>query len=128
MRYCICGKAIQRRKEKGHREREYCSDACRQRANRERNKHKRTAEQSMEEAMIRIYDASYQEIHHETWQDDVERQERLIHGLLDENIFLHEVRDTLLGIIDRQEATLAEKDAEIVRLTFLLDAQSQKKR
>ncbi len=58
-----CGKALPHRKERGHREREYCSDACRQRANRARNKHKHNLDRIIKESDERIYNAIYQNVH-----------------------------------------------------------------
>lgn len=76
MRYCICGKAIPRPpkgpQERGHREREYCSDKCRQRASRQRNKHKHNIDRIKQEMDERLYNAVYQDVHRAIWQDELE--------------------------------------------------------
>ena len=78
MRYCPCGEVIPRRKERGHREREYCSNKCRQAAYRLRHKEKHDLSRIEREMNERICNAVYQNIHRETWQDELEqmKQER----------------------------------------------------
>ena len=135
MRYCVCGKAILRRGEKGHREREYCSDRCRQRACRARNKSKHDLDRLQKEASARYWTMIHQDVHRETWQDELEAQEKrineqsdLISDLIDEVNFYRDATENLLTSIDFLNEQLAEKEVEIVRLSMLLDAQSMKRK
>ena len=85
MRECLqCGKPLPRRKEKGHREREYCSDVCRKRASRARNKGKHVLDRILHETSERMWNAMYQDIHRESWQDDLEHKEELVKLLLEQ--------------------------------------------
>ena len=54
LRYCICGKVLLPSKQKGHREREYCSEAYHQRACWARNKQKRELDCIKQEADERL--------------------------------------------------------------------------
>jgi hypothetical protein len=78
--------------------------------------------------MERMWNASYQNIHRETWQDDLERKEQLMSSLLksleserlwraelEAQIQIHELEINLL------KDQLAEKEGEIARLTVLLE-------
>ncbi len=80
MQKCLqCGKLLPRAKEKGHREREYCSGVCRQRACRERNKWKHDLNRIIQAANERMWNAIVdQQVHREHGQDDLEQQEKLL--------------------------------------------------
>src|ERR1700692_1432281 len=80
-----CGKLLPPRKERGHREREYCNDLCRQRASRARNKGKHDLKRLQREAEERRWNAIEQDIHREDWQDRLELNTKIITGLLEEN-------------------------------------------
>jgi hypothetical protein len=123
-----CGKPLPPRKERGHRERDYCSDVCRQRAWRKRSKPERDLERARTEALRRMWDATEQHIHHETWQDDLASNEKLIKLLLDEIAELRRHSAILLRCIESLENDVADKEAEIVRLTILLETQAKRKR
>ncbi|MGH2481301.1 MAG: hypothetical protein ACRDHW_16735 [Ktedonobacteraceae bacterium] len=117
---------IHRRKERGHREREYYSDACRKRAYRARNKGKHDLSRIMQEASERFYLKLYQDVHRETWQDELEqlqkdraRRDDLLLGVLEDKSHLR----ASIAVLEEQ---LAEKDAEIVRLTTLLEGQAKR--
>jgi hypothetical protein len=127
MRYCICGESIPRRKEQGHREREYCSDRCRKRAWRARNKEKHNLERITREWKERFYNAVDQEIHRETWQDELEKQESLIHSLLLETKYLREMNNVQELVMQGLKEELAEKEAEIARLNTLLEYQAKRR-
>lgn len=134
MRECICGKVILRRKEKGHREREYCSDACRQRACRERNRSKRTIEQIKKRSEELWLEKIEQEFHREIWQDELQLNEQYIKKLEADNqalevelAFHREVTECERVQNRRLQDLLAEKEAEIARLTFLLEHPSKRK-
>ena len=136
MRECLqCGKPLPRTKEKGHREREYCSDVCRQRAWRQRNKWKHDLGRIIQASNERMWNAIDQHVHREHWQDELEQQEKLlelqdkrfiqIHKLLEES---EEENRILQAEIQWLKDQLAEKEAEIVRVATLLESQSNRKR
>jgi hypothetical protein len=97
MQECLrYGKLLPRAKEKGHRERKYCSDVCRQRACRERNKWKHDLNSILQAANKRMWNAIIdQQVNREYGQDDLEQQEKRlelqgkrfiqIHKLLEES-------------------------------------------
>lgn len=126
MRECICGKAIVRRKERGGREREYCCDKCRQQAYRERHKRKLSMRRAIHESSIRMIDKIDQEIRRESWQDDLERKDQIIQGLLKDLDYNNDLYKLQESIIDGLEHRLANAEAEIVRLNTLLDSQSKR--
>ena len=71
MRTCAyCARPLARRKERGHREREYCSDTCRQRASRQRNKDKHDLARIWQQAEERMANSIAQDIQREGWQDE----------------------------------------------------------
>lgn len=128
MRECLeCGKGIPFRKERGHREREYCSDKCRQRACRARKKPRRSLDQIIAEAHARMWDKVEQDFRRETWQDDLkaaqEREEMIYRWWKEES----DENDRLQARIELLEYLLAEKDAEITRLNYLLESQARRK-
>jgi hypothetical protein len=127
MRYCICGKVILRQTEKGHREREYCSDACRQRACRARNKEKHALSRIRKEAEERMWNALDQTIHRESWQDELEQQKQLIMHLLEELTFREEINTALVQHVESLENRLAEKEGEIAYWKTVLERQSKKR-
>ncbi|GCE32194.1 hypothetical protein KDA_76780 [Dictyobacter alpinus] len=141
MRYCVCGKVIARRKGHGGREREYCSDRCRQQACRARHKDDRTAEKRQQRIDEIIYTTVFQDVHKTTWQVELELQAWLITNQQEQIEKLTEQLDAThheidifkleLGIERSQQSRLkdhlADKEAEIVRLTALLDFQSRRK-
>jgi hypothetical protein len=139
MRYCICGKPIvyrsRQEKERGHREREYCSDRCRQRACRERNKGKHDLDRIRREAQERWWLSIEQSVRPDMRQIELDLKNKMLEM---QNMFLNSA-DTriehieLLNRIQQMEIAdlkdqLAEKEAEIVRLNILLEAQTKKKR
>jgi hypothetical protein len=127
MRYCICGKAIPRRKQKGGREKEYCCDNCRQRACRERNKDKHDLERIEREAQERFWTKIDQDIHRETWQDELKKQEEYINSCHRYELFLHEQNNILREYIKVLEEQLADKEAEIARLNILLESSTKRR-
>lgn len=130
----VCGKVLPRKEEKGHREREYCSSACRRRAYRKRNRWRYNLTRARQEARVRMINSIDQDIHRETWQDELERankrleqQEEEIAYLQNENDYLQlqlQMRDDWIDALTNQ---IAEKEAEIVRLIMLLDQQSKRR-
>src|SRR5690242_219702 len=100
MRYCICGATIPRRQKKGGREKEYCSDKCRQRACRQRNKVKHNLDRARREAEERMWSRIEQNVHRETWQDDLEKQGRLIKSLLQDLEYTNQENDALRVDLD----------------------------
>jgi len=127
MYYCICGQPLPPRAKGGHREREYCSDKCRQRACRQRNKGKHDLDRINREMSERIANAVYQNIHRESWQDELERKESLIASLLQDLKYTHNMNEILQIDNDLLREQLADQAEEITRLTLLLDAQSKKR-
>lgn len=136
MRACLqCGKVLPRHQEKGHREREYCSAVCRQRAWRARNQDKHNFDRIMQQAQERFVNAAYQEAHSETWQHELKLNEMII-GALHMQIELQEGRISLLEgdlesaeldkrllslEVERLKDQLAEAEVEIARLNALLN-------
>lgn len=134
MRYCICGKVILRRNERGHREREYCSDTCRQRACRIRNKHKHDLDRISHEAMEREWNAIEQHIHRESWQDDLERSRQLLlysHQELEQERIATEIAEARNKLFELElsllREQLANKEAEITHLKVLLGNQVKRR-
>jgi hypothetical protein len=129
MRECLgCGKPLPRRKERGHREREYCSDLCRQQAWRARNKDKHNLDRMMRESQERFWTKVHQEIHRETWQDELEHDDKLIKGLLEDLQFLEAQNKLQQLVIESLENKITENEAEIVYLKTLLEGQSKQRR
>jgi hypothetical protein len=112
----------------------YFSDACRQRACRTRNKGQHDLARIIREAHERFYLKLDQDVHRETWQDDLEEAHKRLTAY--EKDHAHR-DDLLLGVLEDQrhlreyiaslEEQLAEKEAEIIRLTMLLEGPSKKK-
>jgi hypothetical protein len=127
MRYCFCGKPIPRRKKKGGREKEYCCDAHRQQACRARNKDKHDLDRIRREADERFWNKIYQDVHRENWQDRLEEQDKYISQSHKYEIFLQEQNNVLREYIKTLEKQLADKEAEIVRLTVLLEGPKRKR-
>lgn len=135
MRYCVCGQAIPRRSERGHREREYCSDRCRQRAWRARHKDRHKRERIIQAAFERGWNAIEQDVHREGWQDERQTLRAEIKRLeihRDINEFGDDLLKFKADLCQAENAVLksqlADKEAEIVRLTTLLEAQSKRPR
>jgi chromosome segregation ATPase len=123
-----CGKLLPPRK-KGYREREYCSDVCRQRASRKRNKWKHDLDRIQREANERHWNALDQSIHRETWQDELKRLDELnsLYGKRIQDLISR--NNALERYIESLEEQLADKEAEIVRLNVLLNpARSRRSR
>ena len=128
MRECLqCGKPLPRRIEAGHRERQYCSDRCRQRACRARNKEKHNLNRIIHEASERLWSAVEQQVRRESWQDDLERKDKLLRQAHQELAYLEEQNSLLQQQIVFLENLLADKEAEIVRLNTLLEGQAKRK-
>lgn len=123
-----CGKVIPHRREKGHREREYCSDLCRKRAWRTRNKSKHRIDRIVQDAQERMWNKIDQDIHRETWQDDIEKLEKERGVMRQENNYLWRCKEQLEQQLQFTQDLLADKEAEIVRLTVLLEGQAKRKR
>ncbi len=136
MKECLsCGKPIPRRREKGHREREYCSNICRQRAYRQRNRWKHNLDRIRKEAKERMWNALEQTSHRETWQDELEQSEKQreqsekqLEKQHDWIEYLTNFNEQLQWEEIKLRNRLADKEAEIVRLTILLEGQAKKKR
>ena len=75
----------------------------------------------------RIANAVYQNIHRESWQDELERKESLIASLLQDLKYTHNMNEILQIDNDLLREQLADQAEEITRLTLLLDAQSKKR-
>lgn len=130
---CGCGRRIPYQKRP--REKIYSSDACRQRACRKRKKDRHDLARIMREADERFYLKLYQDIHRESWQDELEllrqqhaadekekaRRDDFVSGILEDQALLREY-------ITMLEKDLAEKEAEIVRLNMLLEGLKKKSR
>ena len=133
MRKCICGKAIARRKQRGGREREYCCDAHRQQAYRERHKGQLSLRRALHESHIRMIDSLDQDYHRETWQDELRDKDHKIDQLTwqleplerDLNI-CHLDIELLRKDKDLLQRLLEHAEVEIIRLNTLLDSQSKK--
>ena len=134
MRYCFCGKPIPRRQKRGGREKEYCCDAHQQQACRARNKGEHDLERIKKEADERLWNKAYQDVHRETWQNELEEKESYI-GLLTTYQKLLQVRNEELQIqnnmlreyVDILEGKLADRKAEIVRLNVLLEGPKKRR-
>lgn len=112
---CGCGRFISYHKTP--RQRLYYSNACRKKASRARNKERYTQErleQEQREASIRYWSKIDQEIHRETWQDELKGWRNLYGWAEEDNRHLRDYIDVL-------ENQLAERDAEILRLNILLE-------
>jgi len=81
---------------------------------------------ALHEHSIRTIDKWDQEIHHESWQDELESRQRTIEILLDDLSFHDKTIDDLRFHVGVLESHLADAKAEIVRLNALLDSQSKK--
>ncbi len=136
MRACShCGKALVRRQERGHREREYCSDKCRQAAWRAKHKDWHKLKRILDASFERQCNAIEQNVHRESWQDDLELRDKLIEwkekeieGIkweLDAAILHKTLLQEEVKILKDQ---LADKETEIVRLQTLLNGQANRKR
>ena len=136
MRECVaCGMGLPIRRERGHREREYCSERCRQRACRERNAARRERDQLKRKADERAWNELQRELdcigypprawQVELWLKDVqlEQMKKRIQG-----------QDELIEMLKESRSDawlwnlLAEKEAEIVRLQTLLESTARKRR
>lgn len=131
---CGCGRIIQGRK-KTPRERIYYSPACRQRASRARNKDTHDRERIMQAAFERQWNAIEQDVRRESWQDALAFQEHLVIRREKEIKALElelEMAKLKTALLEEEmkliKDDLAEKDAEIIRLTTLLNAPSRKTR
>jgi len=133
--YCCveCGVRLPPRAKGGHREREYCSSRCRQRAYRKQKKERLQLEQ--------LIGGSYAIPTSDTHETrDRWRFERA--GLLQrcklleaerntaqaEATFLQHRNDSLEENLRGMHVLLESKEEEIIRLTVLLDSQSKRKR
>ena len=134
---CGCGRIIPYQKRP--REKLYYSSTCRQRASRARNKDKHNIERIVRASTERFYLKVYQDVHRETWQDELEEaQKRLAayekdwinRGAEEDQFTLGVLADlsNLKKYIHILEDQLAEKEAEIVRLNTLLEGQAKRKR
>jgi hypothetical protein len=69
-----CGKVLPPPKQKTPREREYCNDLCRKRANREKHAWKHNLN-TLKRMRADMYE---QEYHRETWMDEIEEKNGII--------------------------------------------------
>lgn len=132
---CGCGRFIPRRKERGHREREYYSDACRKRAWRARNKQKHDLDRIKREAEERMWNAIDQAVRRESWQDELALKDGMLdlmgkfQDMAEEKLKRAELDNQMLELeVTVLREQLAEKEAEIVRLTVLLEGSKKKSR
>lgn len=119
----------------GHRPREYCAPACRQRAWRAKNKDKHTTKARLDQMYRRHWWRLEQErideermLNRETWKR--ERREMLLKmkDLEDDRDYYNKrFREQLRENLEL-EVKLDEKDEEIARLQYLLDEGSKRKR
>lgn len=116
MRYCICGEVILREKKKARREREYCSNKCRQKAYRERSKRK----QEREQIIGPLPEGS---IYLSLLEDEKLKREILILQL-ETAEFGEQIYKRQIEIMQEKEA---EREAEIIRLTKLLESQARRR-
>lgn len=127
-----CGMQLPPRAKGGHREREYCSDRCRQRAYRKQKKQSQEIEQLIKGSYV--IPTSDPHVTRDRWRFEragLLQSYRLIKSERDtaqaEATFL-ESRNTMLErSLCTTENILADKEAEIVRLNVLLDSQSKRK-
>lgn len=129
-----CEKRLPPRAKGGHREREYCSSQCRQRAYR---KHKKQ-EQEIEHLIKGVYvlpTSDPQVTRGDRWRFEragLLQQYKLLEAqcnVAQAEIRVLENKNTMLQEDAHALHTLlADKEAEIVRLTVLLDSQSKQKR
>lgn len=146
MHACLtCEKELPRPKEKGHREREYCSDVCRQRAYRQRSKEKqdvarsqRALEIARNEAETRRLNAQdhqfFGDVHKQLsyWGRRADQLREELYAKDDEIARLYRALGELektkelfyRGMVDCN-AELAAKDVEIAHLKDLLDRRAK---
>jgi hypothetical protein len=109
------------RQDRGHREREYCKPACRQRAYRERRKQRQAIDQHPQSVALM---GQMLDMQHELL-DMVASQRDQARGELDyQETMERALRLEIALLYDH----LAEKEAEIVRLNILLEHGAKRKR
>jgi chromosome segregation ATPase len=137
-----CGKPLPQPKQKTPREREYCNDLCRKRANREKNAWKHNINKMKREWLESLYKHNDHEIHQATWMIDLEMKDHEIKMLKSEvetlgweveTVKLHrnslEMQvDSLKGQLETAENKVTNLEAETVRLNVLLEGQAKRKR
>jgi hypothetical protein len=130
---CGCGKLIEGKKRP--REKRYYSPACRQRASRARNKGKHDRQRIMQAAFEREWNAIEQNVYRETWQDSLAYYKGLVAKRdidIKELEWERDAANLKAAITEEQikflKMDLADKEAEIVRLSILLDQSSKKRR
>ncbi|GHO67953.1 hypothetical protein KSC_068450 [Ktedonobacter sp. SOSP1-52] len=127
-----CGVRLPPRAKGGHREREYCSDACRQRASRKRKK--------QEAEIARLIAGEYflpTSDPHATRDRWLSERATLLHHCKEleaqrnmaeaEAAYLKSANALLEESMRTLESVLADKEAEITRLTILLESQSKRR-
>jgi len=81
----------------------------------------------MREAGERMWNAVEQHVHRETWQDDLERKDKLLSQVSKELVYIAEQNELLQLEVEFLKDQIAEKDAEIARLNVLLEGQAKRK-
>ena len=74
-----------------------------------------------------LWSAVEQQVCRESWQDDLERKDKLLRQAHQELAYLEEQNSLLQQQIVFLENLLADKEAEIVRLNTLLEGQAKRK-
>jgi hypothetical protein len=128
-----CGQRLPPRSKGGHRERNYCSTTCRQRAYRTARKQKQESDRLIEG----VYALPEKDplVSRDAWRSE---RARLLHKInllelertsAESEVQMLTTRNKQLEAMTRNlEQLLADSDSEIIRLTMLLDSQSKRKR
>ncbi len=74
-----------------------------------------------------MWNAVEQHVHRETWQDDLERKDKLLSQVSKELVYIAEQNELLQLEVEFLKDQIAEKDAEIARLNVLLEGQAKRK-
>jgi hypothetical protein len=128
MRIGACGHSLPPRKERGHRDREYCSNACRQRAFYQRNKERHRMDKIVASAKERMYNAVFQEVFREKWQDELLSQQKYIDVLLADIARLETKVYLLTCEVGELYEQVATKSGEVAFLQKLLDDKAKKRK
>jgi len=131
---CVeCGKQLPPRAKGGHREREYCSDRCRQRAYRKQKKESLQIEQLINGSYaIPTSDPHVTRDHWRFERGGLLQRCKLLEA--ERNVaqaeakFLQHRNDSLEDSLRGMQVLLESKEEEIIRLTVLLESQSKRKR
>jgi hypothetical protein len=128
-----CGVRLPTRAEGGHREREYCSSRCRQRAYRKQKKQSQEIERLIQgthwlPAPDPLVTRDRWRFERESLLQRCQLLEAERNAAQSEVKVLGNERTLLEGSLHRLESLLADKEAEIIRLNVLLESQARRTR